>query len=84
MKKEEIENRIREIEKEEQELQMERRRLLSELERIKEEEKEKSPNFIKIKCPYCDGKGYEPFEDRKIKCHQCDGKGYFWGEIYRG
>jgi len=39
---------------------------------------ELSPEFIKVVCPNCSGKGFIQEDKRKRVCENCDGREFVW------
>jgi len=48
------------------------------------------PDYVKVNCIICGGKGYIQSEDKKITCRNdvipqlsCNGKGYMWMKLWK-
>jgi len=46
---------------------------------------EKSPDYVKIVCPSCEGTGIINTEEgKKVKCPSCQMRGFVWARKHKG
>jgi len=90
MNKMDIKNKINKLGEEKEKLAKQILKIDKEIESLMDEYFEKSPEFTKIVCLVCGGKGYIENEDgKKVICRNpsfpmlsCNGKGYIWLRKY--
>ena len=43
---------------------------------------EQDPEYVKVECVECSGKGYVQLDDKKQLCEVCQGRQYIWLKKY--